>query len=367
MLDSVSFNNFRGLDNVTVPLTQFTMLTGSNGIGKTSVLEGLYCLFSQTKLDVSPLTRYSKTTKLTANLNGNISASQVYDYKLFWDECPNFGSNECSVAVKSDSAEWKWTYTKAYIEEIKDLINYQPLSINTNTEFAKWKWSITKNSDECEFNRAQILNDDGNFQLIPMNTIINSSFYGDCLYIDFPLFRVASEDLPLNISKELTKAILLLNSHVTDVRFAGINKGFSIVLDGEKEVSLGTLGNGVVVWASTLHTILIRREEFLPGIKQNSAPLFILIDEFGAGIHYSVMLNIWRYLKTFAEENPYLNFVFTSHSDDCIKAYCEAFKESDQASIVRMYKTFNGNKIITTEYRKEDFPNIADDEWEVRG
>ena len=44
MFESVQMTNFRGFKDMTVPLTQVTLLTGNNGSGKTSVLEALYCL-----------------------------------------------------------------------------------------------------------------------------------------------------------------------------------------------------------------------------------------------------------------------------------------------------------------------------------
>jgi AAA15 family ATPase/GTPase len=366
MFSSIEFKNFRGLDNKSVPLSQLTMLTGTNGVGKTTVLEGLYCLFSKSKLDVSPLSRYIKTTKLTINQNGNIGTAPAYDYKLFWDECPSYGNTECSVSAKSDSTEWTWTYKKAELDEIKNLINYQPFTVTTKTEFAKWEWSISQNEDKNKFTAAQIISDDGSLQ-VAKNSVINSRFFSECAYIDFPLIRVVPETLTLNISKELTKAIKPLCSRVTDVRNAGYPKGFTAVLDGENEISLGTLGNGAVAWVSTVHAILMRRDEFLPGLKQGSAPLFILIDEFGAGIHYSAMLDIWKFIKTFAEENPNIQFVFTSHSKDCIQAYCETFLQSDDASIVRMHRTRNSKEIVTTEYKNDLFPNIIDGDWEVRG
>jgi ABC-type molybdenum transport system ATPase subunit/photorepair protein PhrA len=367
MFNSVSFENFRGLNNINVSLSQLTMLTGTNGVGKTTVLEGLYCLFSQSKLDVSPLSRYAKTSKLTINQNGNIGAAPAYDYKLFWNECPSYGNTECSVTAKSDSEKWCWRYKKANVDDIKNLINFQPFSISTNTEFAKWQWSISQGTDNKEFSKAQIITDDGTLQLIPLNSVVHISFFSDCLYIDFPLIRVSPETLTLGMSKELTNAIKPLCSRVTDVRLAGLNKGFSVVLDGEKEASLGTLGNGTVTWASTVHAILELMDDCWYNDRQSSAPLFILIDEFGAGIHYSAMLSIWGYIKTFAEENPNIQFVFTSHSKDCIQAYCETFSESENAKIVRFHKNAHDDGIETTEYEKEYFPKIIDDEWEVRG
>src|SRR5262249_31183344 len=41
MLQSITFNNFKALRDVELPLTPFTLLMGPNGSGKSTVLEGL--------------------------------------------------------------------------------------------------------------------------------------------------------------------------------------------------------------------------------------------------------------------------------------------------------------------------------------
>jgi AAA15 family ATPase/GTPase len=142
-----------------------------------------------------------------------------------------------------------------------------------------------------------------------------------------------------------------------------VGSGLSVTLDNEKEVSFGTIGNGAVTWASALMAIL----DVADIVKQHHLPAFLLVDEVGAGIHYSVMLTVWEYLRDFAKENPNIQFVFTSHSDDCVKAYCEAFSESDAAKIIRLHRTAMDNKIIATDYAKDQFGKLAEGDWEVRG
>jgi recombinational DNA repair ATPase RecF len=40
MVNKVVFSNFRGLNDLTISTAPATMLTGSNGAGKTTILEG---------------------------------------------------------------------------------------------------------------------------------------------------------------------------------------------------------------------------------------------------------------------------------------------------------------------------------------
>jgi predicted ATP-dependent endonuclease of OLD family len=167
------------------------------------------------------------------------------------------------------------------------------------------------------------------------------------------------------MSKKLTAALKIINPHITDVRLKGIESGLSVTLDNEKEVSFGAIGNGSVTWASALMAMIEVADIVIQ--KKLNLPVMLLVDEIGAGIHYSVMLDMWRYISTFASQNPKIQFVFTTHSDDCIKAYCEAFSGSNTAKIIRLHQAVADNKIVPTNYSKEQFESIAEGDWEVRG
>ncbi|MDR3121151.1 MAG: hypothetical protein LBU58_07465, partial [Clostridiales bacterium] len=60
-------------------------------------------------------------------------------------------------------------------------------------------------------------------------------------------------------------------------------------------------------------------------------------------------------------------FVTTSHSDDCVRAFCDAFSDKGKAgSVVRLHKSSEG-KIVSTPYESTQFERILSGEWEVRG
>ncbi|GHV90994.1 hypothetical protein AGMMS50268_14970 [Spirochaetia bacterium] len=379
MINLVTFNNFRGLDELNLPLSQITMLTGVNCIGKTSVLEGLYCLFSETRLDVSPLSRYNRTIGFIINQGVNapmgFAARHGYNYKLFWNECPTYEQNECSVKAKADdNLIWSWTYKKASFADIDKLMTINsPVPVDSSTEFALWNWScggtrINKTNHQKEIInnkkiiRAQILAPDGGLYLLPPTAQTSSI----CRYLDFSSIRSMPQKLSFSMSRLLTEALQIINPRVTDVRLTDISSGLSVVLDDKYSVTLGTIGNGAVTWASALIAIFEVIESFNDKTPSD-VPIIILIDEIGAGIHYSVMLAIWEYLKNFAQKYPNLQFVTTSHSDDCVHAFCEAFSDENSASIVRLHRTKIENKIIPTPYLKEHFKHIASGDWEVRG
>jgi len=331
MVQSVTLNDFRGFDNLSVPLSAVTMLTGTNGVGKTSVLEGLYCLFSETRLDVSPLSRYDKSISFVVNQSANrtigVSPQHSYSYRKFWEECPSYGKQECTVEATEGSRTWRWKYKKAKLADLgNQLTMNNPIPVDSSTDFALWEWKTmgkevdkkTKKPQDVNraFSRAQILSLDGGLYLLP----VQATSMSVCLYMDFASIRLQPQKLSFQTARELTKALNIINSHITDVRLSDMESGLSVVLDNKYEVSLGTIGNGAVTWASTLLAIFDIAEKVKQ--QQLEVPILVLIDEMGVGIHYSVMLDVWEYLNEFVAQNSNIQFVFTSHNDDCIRAYC---------------------------------------------
>jgi AAA15 family ATPase/GTPase len=86
------------------------------------------------------------------------------------------------------------------------------------------------------------------------------------------------------------------------------NTPILIELDGlDKPVPLGSMGDGLK-HLLTLSMNLI-----------NSSDGYLLVDEIDAGLHYSVMENMWRLVIETARQNNIQVFA-TTHSLDCIHA-----------------------------------------------
>jgi len=185
-----------------------------------------------------------------------------------------------------------------------------------------------------------------------------------CRYVDMSSFRHVPDKLPYQTEKLLIRALAIINPNVVGVRLDGNPLRLRVIFNDESENSLGTLGVGAETWTSML---LILAE--LASSNTSLSPIMFLADEIGAGIHYRKLGEMWDFLSKFLEKHPQIQMVLTTHSCDCIKAFCKTFEhvKPGNAQIVQLHKAKEKDGIGTTTYSHETFSNILIDNWEVRG
>ena len=91
----------------------------------------------------------------------------------------------------------------------------------------------------------------------------------------------------------------------------------------------------------------------------------LLIDEIENGLHYSLLLEIWRYLFKFARQLNVQLFV-TTHSWECIEAFQKATVEDkqDEGALIRLQN--KKGDVTATVFDENDLTIITRNQIEVR-
>ena len=375
MLQSVRLINYRGLKDTTIPLAPITLLTGTNGIGKTSVLEGLYFLLAQIP-DAAVFPRYQASWQFQTGMvvprgspNVQLPTFPIkgYDYPSFWEECPTRGASECQVEAPELRLSWKMKITDfaELTPELKNTAAAYGFPSGFGTMYALWEWKktrITRDGHEATStsNAAQLLSIEQRFTPRTGESISTA-----CRYIDMSSVRYIPDKLSLQNEKLLTKGLKIINQQVTGVRHDGIIGRLRVIINDESEYSLGTLGVGAEAWTS----LLLVLAELVSINASEELPVMFLVDEIGDGIHYSKQEEMWNFLLNFLSGYPQIQMVLTTHSHDCVEAFAKTFqgKEPGMAHIVRMLKFGEKDGVKTTTFAHDTFSNVLDYNWEARG
>ena len=387
MLQEVRIMNYRGLKDTTIPLAPVTLITGTNGVGKTSVLEGLYFLLSPQKPDAAVFTRYPKLlmqTNMAAARGFTIPDSLIgYDYFSFWKECPSDGEYSCRVeAILYNtfkmSCEMKLSDFSVLEQEMKNNATVYGLQGGFGVPYILWEWRYMGKNEKFTKVIETELGIDSLFakycikkvQQLSMEprfspTIGTGHINTECRYIDMSSVRYIPDNLPFQTENLLTDALKIINPNVTGIRHDAILGRLRVIINNKSEYALGTLGSG----AESLASVLLMLSELLSVDERRNLLQVFLADEIGAGIHYSKLEEMWSFLCKLFCKYPNLQMVLTTHSQDCIDAFCKTFlnAEPGMAHIVRLHKFDEIDGVKTTLYPHEMFESIFSGEWEIRG
>ncbi|MXY20821.1 MAG: ATP-binding protein [Dehalococcoidia bacterium] len=97
----------------------------------------------------------------------------------------------------------------------------------------------------------------------------------------------------------------------------------------------------------------------------NSRNGFLLIDEVENGLHYSLQFDFWKMVMKAAHENNVQVFA-TTHSWDCVRGFAWAASETEEVegALIRLFN--KGGKVKAVEYSERDLKIAAEQGIELR-
>ena len=369
LLPDLTIRGFRGLDSFTIPhLGRVTLLTGGNGVGKTSVLEAVRIYASRgRRSELERILDTSDEISLSESGEGDKDDKTVvpdwpalfYGRRLSDDSGITIGPanrlNELVIESSRLTGQDVEPYFRYVVPEepvrvirvisdsVDNIVGFfpqevwipqqmrhprreppQPIICHStgpgllnNTVLAQWWDNIALTSDEARVKEALSFVTDRNVDGVVMvgESQVRKRQPGR-------LFRRSLRPL---------------------VKFSG----------EDSRVPLRSLGDGALRLFSTALALA------------NSRDGFLLVDEAENGLHYSIQRAFWRMVLQTAHNNN-VQVIATTQSFDCIRGFTHAAKEFEdiEGRLVRLSRQ-DGN-LEAIDYSEEDLVIAAERSIEVR-
>ncbi|MDK9700664.1 MAG: AAA family ATPase [bacterium] len=360
MYKQITIKNFRGIRELTVPLSQFNIFTGKNNAGKSTILEALFLSVLQD----------ARAADWIAGFRGAINNWQKLEaWRYFF-----------SIGIDKPSVE---------ISLVDDHDQTKQLSINLYNLAAQGKTFIDK-----EF-EGTIIHDTideylSTGLLFTSNQTSNIYDYMSSIRVvadqSNPIYEKNQEPLqPIGRVPYLHSAWTGFESTAREYSKLKIEMKNRIVFDAIKAIEprlksisieaptgvpslyvdiglnrllpISFLGDGTI-WISDVTTVIASSEV-------NA----VLLDEVDSGLHFSVMKEVWKHIHKIAKECNTQIFA-TTHSRECIMAAHEAFIEDEangmpyELSVHKLARYDDETRVAT--FGKETLTTSYDLDLEVR-
>ncbi|MEY8419381.1 AAA family ATPase [Oscillospiraceae bacterium 44-5] len=320
MIQSISFQNFRGFKNLELPeLAPITLLSGKNNAGKSTVLEGLFLL-----VDHSDPMCFGKICNFR-----NLSA--IPDFDILWK--PLFYQLNADESIRISAHlehDIELTYYRedSYSPLPQDFTWMTPEAMNRFISSAQNGYTLGFQFTQKEISYTET----GHFIVAsPDGTVLNmNTSLPNNQKTSMPLTRVINSQIAtippvelfgkleldgrkseiLDILRKMDQAL----SDITTITVGGQTQLYGNM--GGKLLPMRLVGDGV----NRLLFIML-------SIMENPNAI-ILIDEIENGFHYSMYPVIWEAIANAAQKSN-CQVIATTHSYECVAGAVEGIEKAD--------------------------------------
>lgn len=344
MINFLSIKNFKGIKSLTLSnLAPITLLGGMNNVGKSSVLDAVFLLYTATLPDL-----FSRQYSLREMTNIDFNVERTWS-NFFYNldisqaiEIETISNNEHHHVICKVEQDYPLKSPILSNQEFTTGINQNTMS----TSMLKAHFdidgkeihtvSIYKNNNEIVTSSeskspSKPITVDVTFLRPARNRIIAPQWLSS-LDIDNRLDSVV--DVMKKIEPRIRGLSVVSSAHSNEIY---IDFGL------KRKIPLKLAGDGL----SHVLSFILAIANTLDGI--------ILIDEIENGLHYSVRTKIWENLMLFAKQFN-CQIIATTHSYGMLQAAYDAFKEtySDDFRYIRLEKNLDIIKGISFSSKQLD-------------
>ena len=316
MLKTLAMRGFRGFESYRLNgLTTVNLIVGKNNSGKTTVLEAVELLVSNGHLSAFAGVARRRREMLALRPRYGVDISHLFSghvcepgiqFELTSDR-QKTSATILSLDEVGEDAE-SWIARRRSARQRTDDVDDEPapefgLRIDTGGDRPLSVFPVDK--------EGTLLYDDwrGSMRSGPSNPPVR--FVGLGSPVDDAMRDAWNDVIAEGREDEIAKDMQILVPEIASIHFltSSTLRGSTALIglqEGGRRMPIGSYGDG-------LRRLLALRLA-LQGANQG----FLLIDEIDAGLHWTVMEDVWRLLVEVAKEADVQIFA-TTHSQDCIR------------------------------------------------
>lgn len=362
-LPNLSIEGFRGIRRLWLPkLGQATLLTGRNGVGKTTVLEAAQIWAARGNREAIASLLLDRE-EITSDGNGLMDQNDgLFVKTIFWGRNPN-KSDKIVIGPKcSDDTEllnliYIDSHSKTNIADrlrMKKIVGNFPIPpfVQIQRRFGKEKETMILGLGILD-NASTDLDLDFDFMVRDIHfTHLNPELSGTQTIVSFwkkftltPTENRALDALNIIATKKIERIAVVSEGNTQKV----IVK----MEHADTPVPLRSLGDGATRLLAVASAISCSQGGFL------------FIDEAEIGIHYTAQPSFWKMVLQAAYDNG-VQVIATTHSLDCVKGFAKAAVKNKTVDgiLVRIEEGDGAQKAIT--FDKSELEVVAKRGIEVR-
>ncbi|MGL2877746.1 AAA family ATPase [Helicobacter pylori] len=351
MIQSVRIKNFKNFKDTQIDgFTKLNIITGGNNVGKSNLLEALYCLVGKSMHPCANITEvYDNIRKESLTTE----SKNLMFYGLDTKE-------EIQIIITLDSNQTLDLQIKFIASENQKVIESQIIPTAEQTQMSsQLNFTLKKNNEEIyndHLNIAKI----PNFPPIPNQSGYNRQFKNfdpnqlqkllpfesaviipsDVAYRQAHMIQAVSKICSNNqLEEELNKHLNQFDNNIQSISFNTNNQLKLKVKNIKEKVPLSVFGDGLIKY---LHIV----SAFMA---DNAKTIYI--DEVENGLHFSRMKLLLRCVIDFINDNKdgNLQVFMTTHNQEFIEILDQVIREKDFAHQTKLFCLEQYDDLIVAE------------------
>ncbi|WRF76972.1 ATP/GTP-binding protein [Helicobacter pylori] len=370
MIQSVRIKNFKNFKDTQIDgFTKLNIITGGNNVGKSNLLEALYCLVGKSMHPCANLTEiYDNIRKEPLTTE----SKNLMFYGLDTEE-------EIQIVTALDNNQTLDLQIKFIASENQKVIESQIIPTAEQTQMpSQLNFTLKKNNEEIyndHLNIAKI----PNFPPIPNQSGYNRQFKNfepsqlqklspfesatiipsDVAYRQAHMIQAVSKICSNNqLEEELNKHLSQFDNNIQSISFNTNNQLKLKVKNIKEKVPLSVFGDGLIKYLYIVNAFMA----------DNAKTIYI--DEVENGLHFSRMRLLLKNIIDFINNNKdgNLQVFMTTHNQEFIEILDQVIREKDFAHQTKLFCLKQDNQyVIPRTYYGENLEYYFENEENLFG